>query len=76
MYAATRSRGQNVERAPVAVDNKITGSINIEFIFIMPALAIAEHEAELTSGRARACAYVCAFLRVGFKLTFSPALTY
>ena len=53
MYAATRSRGQNVERAPVAVDNKTTGSINIEFIFIMPALVIAEHEAEPADARVR-----------------------
>ena len=59
MYAATRSRGQNVERAPVAVDNKTTGSINIEFIFIMPALVIVEPEAE----PADACVHVRACVR-------------
>ena len=48
--------------------------VTLKFIFIMPALVIAEHEAEPAD--ARACAYVCAFLRMGFKLTFSPALTY
>ena len=53
MYAATLSRGQNVERAPVAVDNKTTGSINIDFIFIMPALVIAGREAKPADARVR-----------------------
>ena len=54
-YAAKRSRGQKVQRTPIAADNKTTGSINIELIFIMLALVIVELEAEPTDACVRAC---------------------